>query len=182
MSKYTDRLWQDLVREHGPNLAHVDRPEPSRARALRRPRVLAGSMLGLAGVGAGLALALSAGSTPAYAVTTNSDGSVLVTLNQNSALPQANAKLASMGTHEQISIQMAPGAAAVKGAVQCTSSTPGASVSGPPVKVLVGTDGTETIASNNTGAGAWHLGACYVQNTGGAGSANAGNSGNTGNR
>jgi hypothetical protein len=180
MSKYTDHLWQDLLREYGPTLAHAGRPEPSRARVFRRPGVLAGSALGLAGVGVAFILA-AGGGTPAYAVTTNDNGSVLVTLNQTSALPQANAKLTSMGTHEQISVQMAPGAAAVNGPVECTSSTPGASVPGPPVKVLVGTDGTQVIASGNTGAGTWHLAACYVHNAGNTGSANTGNSGNTGN-
>src|SRR5579863_9680933 len=103
MSKFTDHLWSDLVQEHGATLAHADRPESGRPRL--RPRVLAGSTLGLAGGGTALVLALgAASSTPAYAVTTNGDGSVLVTINQNSALPQANAKLTAMGIHEQITI------------------------------------------------------------------------------
>ncbi len=97
MSKYAERLWQDLVREHAPDLALAVRPGPSRARVLGRPRVLAGGTLGLAGVAAALTLALTGG-TPAFAVTTNADGTVLVTLNQQTAVPQANAKLAAMGT------------------------------------------------------------------------------------
>ena len=125
--------------------------DPSRAGPLlRRPRVLAGSTLGLAGVGAALVLALgAASSTPAYAVTTNSDGSVLVTINQNSALPQANAKLTAMGIHEQVTIYIAPGPAAASGPVTCTPA-PGANVSGPPLKVLVGKDGTEVIGSGQS--------------------------------
>jgi hypothetical protein len=174
MSKYTDGLWQDLVREHGSKLAHADRPDLSRVRVLRHPRVLAIGTLGLTGLGAALALALSGG-TPAYAITTNSDGSVLVTINQTSALPQANAKLASMGTDEAISIQMASGPAAISGPVRCTS---GVGVSGPKVTVLVGTNGTELIPANNSGAGAWHLGACFVQNSGTTGPTSTGNSGN----
>jgi hypothetical protein len=173
MTRFTDNLWRDLAREHGPTLALADRPEPDRARILRRPRVLAGSTLGLAGAGTALALALgAASSTPAYAVTTNGDGSVLVTINQNSALPQANAKLTAMGIHEQISIQMASGAAAASGPVSCTQA-PG--VSGPPVEVLVGTNGTEVIDSGNTGAGTWHLAACHL-----TGDTSSGNTGNTG--
>jgi hypothetical protein len=54
-------------------------------------------------------------------------------------------------------------------------------MSGPPVKVLLGTDGTEAIPSNNTGAGTWHVGACSVESMSKAGSANDGSSGNTGN-
>ena len=173
MTKFTDHLWRDLAREHGATLALADRPAPGRAPLLRRPRVLAGSTLGLAGVGTALVLTLGAASTtPAYAVTTNGDGSVQVTINQNSALPQANAKLTAMGIHEQITIDMASGAAAVSGPVSCT---PAPGVSGPPVQVLVGTNGTEVIDSGNTGAGTWHLAACHL--TGDTGSANTGNTG-----
>jgi hypothetical protein len=173
MTKFTDHLWRDLAREHGATLALADRPAPGRAPLLRRPRVLAGSTLGLAGVGTALVLTLGAASTtPAYAVTTNGDGSVQVTINQNSALPQANAKLTAMGIHEQVTIDMASGAAAVSGPVSCT---PAPGVSGPPVQVLVGTNGTEVIDSGNTGAGTWHLAACHL--TGDTGSGNTGNTG-----
>ena len=173
MTKFADNLWRDLAREHGATLASAHRPEPGRAAFLRRPRVLAGSTLALAGVGTALVLTLGAASTtPAYAVTTNGDGSVQVTINQNSALPQANAKLTAMGIHEQVTIDMASGAAAVSGPVSCT---PAPGVSGPPVQVLVGTNGTEVIDSGNTGAGTWHLAACHL--TGDTGSGNTGNTG-----
>jgi hypothetical protein len=171
MTKFTDHLWRDLAREHGATLALAERPAPGRAPLLRRPRVLAGSTLGLAGVGTALVLTLGAASTtPAYAVTTNGDGSVQVTINQNSALPQANAKLTAMGIHEQVTIDMASGPAAVSGPVTCT---PAPGVSGPPVQVLVGINGTEVIDSGNTGAGTWHLAACHT--TGDTGSGNTGN-------
>ena len=174
MSKFADHLWHDLVQEHGATLAHADRPGPGRASRLRRPRVLAGTTLALVGGGTALALALgAAGSTPAWAVTTDSHGSVLVTINQLSALPQANAKLTAMGTHEQVTISMASGAAAVSGPVTCT---PAAGVRGPAVKVLVGKNGTEVITgSGNTGAGTWHLASCT--RTGDTGSGNSGNTG-----
>jgi hypothetical protein len=180
MSKFTDHLWRDLVREHGPTLAHADRPEPGRAR---RPRVLAGSTLGLAGVGAALVLALSGSAAPpAFAITKEGDGSVLVHLNQTQSLPQVNRKLAAMGTGEQITIYMASGTAAVSGPVTCMPAPGAASPSGPQVKVLQGTDGTEVISpgqtGDNTGVGTWHLDHCVV--TGDTGTANTGNSGNTG--
>ena len=182
MTKFTEHLWQDLVSEHGPTLAHAARPEPGlvdRAGLLRRPRVLAGSTVGLAGVGAALVLALGAASSPpAYAITTNGDGSVTVQIDENSALPQANAKLAAMGIHEQVTIFMASGPAAVSGPVACTTA-PGANVSGPPLKVLVGTDGTEMIApgetAGNTGVGTWHLDRCVVD--GDSGTVGTGNTG-----
>jgi hypothetical protein len=180
MSKFTDHLWRDLVREHGPTLAHADRPEPGRAR---RPRVLAGSTLGLAGVGAALVLALSGSAAPpAFAITTNGDGSVLVNINQDTALPAANHKLTAMGIHEQVTIYMATGAAPVSGPVTCTPG-PGAGLPRPPLKVLVGTDGTEVIGSGqsagNTGVGTFHLDHCTVAPDAETGPG-TGNTGNTG--
>ena len=181
MSKFTDHLWSDLAREHGPTLAHADRPRPggpTGARLLRRPRVLAGSTLGLAGIGAALILALggTAATTPAFAVTRSNDGSVLVHLNYNTDqnLPQVHDKLASMGIHEDVGIQMAPGAATVSGPVTCT---PTAGVSGPPIKVLVGANGTEVIApgqsAGNTAEGSFHLVRCFTSSD--TGSGNSGN-------
>ena len=180
MSRFTEHLWSDLVHEHGATLATMDRPAPARAGGagfLRRPRVLAGSTLGLAGVGAALLLALggTAATTPAFAVTRSNDGSVLVHLNyvKDLNLPQLNAKLHSMGLHEGVEIYMAPGAARVSGAVACAQGA-GATT---PVKVLVGADGTEVIgagqSAGNTAEGSFHLGHCVVR-----GDDAAGNTGN----
>ncbi|HEY1713791.1 MAG TPA: hypothetical protein VGG07_12865 [Solirubrobacteraceae bacterium] len=181
MTKFTDHLWRDLVQEHGPTLAQADRPAAGRGR-LRRPRVLAGSTLGLAGVGAALVLALggTAATTPAFAVTTSNDGSVLVNLNYhaNQNLPQVNHKLIAMGTNEQITIYMSTGAATTQGPVTCA---PGSGVRGPAVRVLVGKDGTEVIApgesGDNTAEGTFHLDHCTTSNPG---SGNAGNTGTAG--
>ena len=182
MTKFTDNLWRDLVREHGPTLAHADRPRPGRAR---RPRVLAGGTLGLAGVGAALVFVLSAGGAaapPAFAITKQGDGSVLVHLNQTQNLPQVNQKLTAMGTGEQITIYEAAGAAPVSGAVTCTPG-PGAGPPKTPVKVLQGTNGTEVISpgqtGDNTGVGTWHLARCTVAPDSDTGPG-TGNTGNTG--
>jgi hypothetical protein len=172
MTKFTDRLWDDLAREHGATLALADRPEPVLARR-PRPRVLAGSTLALAAVGAAITLGLTAtGSTPAFAVTRTSDGTVLVNLNQITSLPHGgNAELAAMGVGGLV-IRMAGGPATVSGPVTCTRA-PG--VPGPIVKILVGKDGTEVIApgatADNTGVGTWHLAACNTTgpDTGGTG-------------
>ena len=158
--------------------------QPARVR-LRRPRILAGSTLGLAGVGAGLVLALSGSAAPpAFAITKEGDGSVLVKLSylHNENLPQINSRLTAMGTHEQVTIYMAPGAASVDGPVTCAPG-PGAGRPNPPVKILVGTDGTEVIgtgqSAGNTAAGSFHLDRCTVapdRDTG----PGTGNTGNTG--
>src|SRR6516165_520715 len=185
MTKFTENLWNDLAQEHGAALDRATRPGPGRAR---RPGLIAGSTLALAAAGTALGLGLSSTGTPstsatggmrvvtdAYTITQN-NGSVLVTINQTEALPQANQKLTAMGIHEQVTIYMASGPAPVSGPVPCT---PAAGVSGPPVKVLVGANGTEVIGSGttggNTGVGTWHLGACSL--TGDSGSGNTGNTG-----
>jgi hypothetical protein len=134
-----------------------------------RPRVLAGSTLGLAGVGAALVLALSAGGAaapPAFAITTNGDGSLAVNLDSDAGLVGVNRKLAAMGTNEHINFQMTQGPAAVSGPVNCVPSPQGASVSGPSVTVTVGPGdtNTETIAAGNTGAGTWHVATCSRSN------------------
>ena len=190
MAKFTENLWNDLAQEHGAALAQATRPSPGRAR---RTGLIAGSTLALAAAGTALALGLTSTGAPsmsatggiravtdAYTITQNSNGSVLVTINQTEALPQANQKLTAMGIHEQISIDMASGPAPVSGPMACT---PAPGVSGPPVKVLVGTNGTDVIASGNTGAGTWHLGSCEVfpaNYTGNSGTGNTGNGGAAG--
>lgn len=182
MTKFTDSLWSELVRDHGSVLARTERRQPVRTRLLRRPHVIAASTLGLAGGATALLLALGvATSSPAFAVTTNSNGSVTVQISQASSLPQANSKLLAMGIHEQVTIYMAAGPAVVSGAVACTPVS-GTEASGPQLQVLVGTDGTEVInpgqTADNTGEGTWHLASCTV--TSGNGTGNTGNTGNTG--
>jgi len=174
-----ERLGEALSASITIDLAREGRAaRPTRARRMGPPpRVLAGSTLGLAGVGAALLLALggTAATTPAFAITKDANG-VLVRLNYTSDqnLPQVDAKLASMGIHERVGIQMAPGAATVSGPVTC-SQGPGA---GTPVRVLVGANGTETIAAGqsagNTAEGSFHLVSCFTSSD--TGSGNTGNS------
>jgi hypothetical protein len=174
-----ERLGEALLASASVDLARGERAgRPIDVRRSRlRPRVLAGGTLGLAGVGAALVLALGGPATPpAFAITRSDDGSVLVHLNYdtNQNLPQVDQKLASMGIHEQVGIQMAPGAATVSGPVTCT---PLRGVSGPPVKILVGTNGTEVInpgqSGDNTAVGSFHLVRCFT--TSDTASGNSGN-------
>lgn len=174
-----ERFGDDLNRAAYRALSAPSGPVGARGRR-PRPRLLAGSTLALTGVGAALVLALSGSAAPpAFAITRNGDGSVLVKINRLQSLPDANRKLTAMGTHEQITIYMARGAAAVSGPVVCTR-TP--SASGPPVKVLVGTNGTEVIdpgqSAGNTAEGTFHLDRCTVAGDGGSGI--TGTAGNTG--
>jgi hypothetical protein len=97
MSRFTDRLWQELMREHRAQLEAIDRPAAERRRRAL-PRLLAGTTVGLAGVGTAIALAIgAASSTPAFAVTKNPDGTVSVTINKLAGVAGANRKLAQFG-------------------------------------------------------------------------------------
>jgi hypothetical protein len=79
-------------------------------RVLRaRPRLLAGTTVGAASIGVGLALVLSAaGSSPAFAVTRHRDGSYTVALRTLTAIPAANRKLSRLGARAWIT-KVGPG-------------------------------------------------------------------------
>jgi hypothetical protein len=102
MSKFKDRLWRELVRDHGAELAQLTRPAGKRARRAR-PRLLAGTSVALAVAVAAVALVLSAASSPpAFAVSRNADGTYTVVLQKLAAIHGANAKLASLGIRARL--------------------------------------------------------------------------------
>jgi len=109
MSNFEDQLWSQLVRERGEQMRAAPRataalassvtattPATRRGRRLRRPALLTGSALGIAGLASAGVLALTSAS-PAFAVTKNSDGTVDVTLSDLSDLPALNQQLAKDG-------------------------------------------------------------------------------------
>jgi hypothetical protein len=118
----------------------------------RHSRLLASSSLGLAGLGAAGLIALSgtAGTTPAFAITRHDDGSVLVQLNGQEDIAQANQKLAAMGINEQITLYSPnPEPTAASQPENCTPG-PGAGVPNPPIKVVVNTNNADN--TGTTGA------------------------------
>jgi hypothetical protein len=193
MSKFTDRLWSDLVREHGATLAYAGRPKPGRARRLR-PRVLAGSTLALAGAGAALTVTLTAtASTPAFAVTRQHDGSVSVKVSSRSGIAGANRELAAMGIHERVRAVsdsqpvplncLAPGAGpdgkslVIAGSPMVLTGPVSTSMSG---NTGSGNAGTGNNGAGNTGSGSpavgstWHVVVCPSGSTGSTGSGSTG--------
>src|ERR1700759_4146927 len=113
MTKYTDNLWRDLVREQGSTSAQVDRAKPGRAR---RPlaQIVAGSTLVLVAVGTALALVLTAPARPAatggtsaaagssqvrtaaYTITRSDNGSVLVQVSEEKNSGKVQDRLSAM--------------------------------------------------------------------------------------
>jgi hypothetical protein len=103
MSKFTDRVWRDLVREHGADLAQMDPFETAAHRRRGRPRVLAGTGIGVAGLATAAALIFgAASSSPAFAVTRNHDGTYTVRVETLSAIPAANRALHGMDLRAQV--------------------------------------------------------------------------------
>ncbi len=96
MTRFKERLWRELVRDHGAELASIS--QPARRGRAARPRLLAGTTAALAGAGAAVALVLGAASTsPAFAVSNNHDGTVSVVVTQLGAIHGLNARLATLG-------------------------------------------------------------------------------------
>jgi hypothetical protein len=96
MTKFEDQLYADLMRQHGPALAATRPPEASRRHIASRRALLATGAGGLAVAATAGALA-AGGGTPAYALTTNRDGTVTLAVYQASGIAQSNAKLRQLG-------------------------------------------------------------------------------------
>jgi hypothetical protein len=105
MTEFEDNLWLTVVRDHGDELARTERTGHTHRRA-SRPRLLAGTTVGLAAMATAAALLFGAStSPPAFAVTRNPDGTVTVNLMHASGIAAANKKLAAMGVRAQIAVQ-----------------------------------------------------------------------------
>lgn len=115
MTRFEDNLWRELEDTYGGELSQAEGPLPARP-ALRRPAI-AGAGLGVVGAGAAAVLILTAaGSTPAFAVTPQRDGSVSVVIRRIDGIPGANRRLAELGIR----------ARAVRVADGCQAVSPGA--------------------------------------------------------
>jgi hypothetical protein len=130
-NKFEDHLWREFVREHGDDLAQLDRP--ATGHALPRPRLVAAAGLGLAGGVTAMVLVLGATSAPAFAVTRNQNGTVTVTIKSSNGIAGANAKLHQLGIRAQVMAKVPSGAgcevalaaaqAAAQGVTPSTGST-----------------------------------------------------------
>jgi len=108
MSKFTDQLFDDLMREHGPTLASTRVPVTPKRRLARRPVLLTAGTGGLAAAAA-IGTLVAGGATPAYAVTTHSDGTVTLAVYQESGIAGANAKLHQVGDGRVVVVPVEPG-------------------------------------------------------------------------
>ncbi len=104
MSEFEDKLWLEVVREHGQDLTRARRPVRRHRRATSS-QLLAGTTVGAAAAATAAALLFGAStSPPAFAVTRNPDGTVTINLMQRSGIAGANEKLAAMGVRARIAV------------------------------------------------------------------------------
>ena len=96
MTKFADQLFDDLMREHGPSLADVRAPSAPKRR-VAHPVRLGAVAGGVAAAAVTAGLVLAGGASPAYAVTSNADGTVSVAVYDQSGFAGANAALQKLG-------------------------------------------------------------------------------------
>ena len=97
MTKFADQLFEDLMAEHGAELAAPRIPAAVAApRRTRRPAWAAAGTVAAAAT-ALVGVTVFSGGAAAYAVTDNHDGTVTVAVKQASGIAGANGKLHSLG-------------------------------------------------------------------------------------
>jgi hypothetical protein len=161
MTKFSDELFDDLMREHGTTLANVAPPAPRRHRVTGRQVMLAagGGGLAVAAAVAGTVVATSgpaatvaggSASNRAYAVTQNPDGSVTLTAYQKSGIAGINGKLRTLGDKNVYVVPIEPGCPSInslpKPAVSGVGHRIGAAVS-------MSHDGSVTVDAHGIPAG-----------------------------
>ena len=147
MTKFADQLFDDLMQEHGPALARTTPPAPRRHIATRGTLLAAGTACAAIGVTAGALVA--GGGTPAYAVTTNPDGTVTLAVYQKSGIAGANARLRQLGDGQVVVVPVESGCPSL-------GSLPAPAVSrrGPiATQVSASRDGSVTVKAKGIPAG-----------------------------
>src|SRR5579862_3936642 len=148
MTKFADQLFDDLMREHGPALAHTTLPAQPRNHITTRhittrhittrgTLLAGGGALAVAGAVAGALVAVNgtpahpAGSaTPAaYTVTKNPDGTITLAVYQESGIAGANARLHTLGDKQVVVVPIEQG---------CTSKVTPPAVSGKGHQITTG--------------------------------------------
>jgi hypothetical protein len=96
MTKFADQLFDDLMQDHGPELAATRAPAAPKRRVAHPVRLAAGAG-GLAAVAAAVGLLVPGGSSTGFSVTNNANGTVTLDAYDQSGIAGANAELQKMG-------------------------------------------------------------------------------------
>jgi hypothetical protein len=157
MTKFSDQLFDDLMREHGPALTDTTLPAHTRRHITTRGTLLAGGgALAVAGAVAGALVAANgtpahmagSGTTAAYAVTKNPDGTITLAVYQKSGIAAANTRLRQLGDKQVFVVPIERG---------CTSKVTPPAISGKGHLISTGIsrspDGTITVNAHGIPAG-----------------------------
>ena len=176
MTKFADQLFDDLMREHGSTLTTTRPPAPRRHVATRRALLAvggggvavaaaAGALVATAGAnGAGHGADVAGGTTPAYAVTTNPDGTVTLAVYQKDGIAGANARLRELGDSQVYVVPVGAGCPSI-------SSLPAPAVSlngkhlGVQTSVTVGSSAGRSVTVNAKGIPAGDILVVAVETT-----------------
>ena len=124
MTKFSDQLFDDLMREHGTALAQHTRPPAQPRRHItgrhitgRQTLLASGGTLAVGAAVAGVLVAQSgtpahtagSGTPAAYKVTNNSDGTITLAVYQKSGIAGANARLRQLGDKQVVVVPVEPG-------------------------------------------------------------------------
>jgi hypothetical protein len=149
MTKFEDQLFDDLMREHGPSLAHVKMSAaPARNVTARRGVLAGGGALAVAAVVAGTLVAT--GGSPAYAVTKNPNGTITLDVYQQSGYAGANAELRRLGDKQVVVVPVGPGCPSLGSLPKPAVSAKGHKVT---MQSKVSADGSATVSAQGIPAG-----------------------------
>jgi hypothetical protein len=157
MTKFSDQLFDDLMREHGSALTDTTLPAHTRRHITTRGTLRAGGgALAVAGAVAGALVAVNgtpahvagSGTPAAYAVTKNSDGTITLAVYQKSGIAGANTRLRQLGDKQVVVVPVERG---------CTSKVTPPAISGKGHLITTGIsrspNGTITVNAHGIPAG-----------------------------
>jgi hypothetical protein len=154
MTKFADQLFDDLMREHGPALAHtvpsLSRPAPGHHLATRRTLLAAGTACAAVAATAGVLVA--GGGTPAYAVTANPDGTVTLAVHQESGIAGANARLRQLGDGQVVVVPVKAGCPGLR-SLPAPAGPAGPRSGHIPLQTTTSRDGSVTVKAKGIPAG-----------------------------
>ena len=109
MTKFADQLFDDLMQEHGSELAATRLPSAPRRHVTHPVRLAAGGVVAVGAVAVGAGFLVPGGGSPAYAVTANANGTVNLDVYDQSGIAPANAALRKLGDGQVVVVPVTAG-------------------------------------------------------------------------
>ena len=146
MTRFSDQLFDDLMREHGQALARTTVTAAPKRYLTARPVLLTAGAGGVA-VAAVAGILVAGTGTPAYAVTTHPDGTVTLAVYQASGIAGANSQLHQLGDRVVV-VPVRPGCPSIS-----SLPAPGVPAKDISLQVKASTGGSVTVDAHGIPAG-----------------------------